>query len=58
VQARLHNLGFLAGAGSGTLDDATTAAVRRFQQTVLGREDADGALDDETLSKLVAEHGC
>jgi hypothetical protein len=58
VQARLHNLGFLAGVGSGSLDDETTAALRRFQAAVLGRAEPDGAPDDETLQKLVEAHGC
>jgi hypothetical protein len=58
VRARLHNLGFLSASPTGVLDDETKAAVRRFQEGVLGREDADGTLDDETLAKLLDVHGC
>jgi hypothetical protein len=57
IQARLHNLGFLGGEPSGRMDAETTAALRRFQVAVLGRADATGEPDDETLSRLVQAHG-
>jgi len=52
VQARLENLGFDCGGVTGTVNDATRAAVRSFQWLV-GLE-ASGELDDALRDKLAA----
>lgn len=54
VQARLRNLGYYEGEGSGTLDDATSEAIRRFQSHHDLEES--GQLDDATRQALLADH--
>jgi Putative peptidoglycan binding domain len=50
IQQRLIELGQLAGRATGTFDDATTAAVRKFQATAgLG---VDGRVGDGTWQRL------
>jgi hypothetical protein len=58
LQARLNNLGFYCGDVDGELGPMTTAALQAFQEKVMGREDADGNPDSDTLDKLLSEHGC
>jgi hypothetical protein len=58
VLARLANLGYYGGRASNELDDAAKAAIGSFQRKIMGRADPDGRLDEETLSRLVDEHGC
>jgi N-acetylmuramoyl-L-alanine amidase len=58
VQARLNNLGYFCGAVDNVNGPLTRAAIRAFQQQVLGRTDADGVVDTETRDALVREHGC
>ena len=58
IQARLNNLGFYCGEADGILGPRTQAALASFQQTVMGREDADGEPDQETKDKLLSAHGC
>jgi hypothetical protein len=57
AQARLNNLGFGSGAVDGDAGPTTTEAVRAFQSKVMGRKNADGALDAETRQRLADEHG-
>jgi hypothetical protein len=57
LQARLNNLGFHCGSVDGELGPQTTEALRRFQQTVMGRKDATGAPDKETRDALRSQHG-
>jgi peptidoglycan hydrolase-like protein with peptidoglycan-binding domain len=58
VQARLANLGYYAGPTCDRFDEATKSALAAFQREVMGRESADGELDEETLDRLAVEHGC
>jgi putative peptidoglycan binding protein len=58
VQARLQNLGFYAGKIDGELGPKSHAAIKRFQQTHMKRENADGKLDSDTLTTLLQRHGC
>ena len=56
VQLRLASLGYLKGTPSGELDDATTGALRAFQDAKgLART---GAMDQATLDALKAAYGC
>lgn len=54
AQARLANLGYYEGKAHGTLDEATEAALRRFQTC----QDLDptGELDRATIAALSAAH--
>jgi hypothetical protein len=52
VQARLNNLGFVCGEPTGTVNDATTHAVKAFQARV-GLEPT-GTIDDALREKLAA----
>jgi Putative peptidoglycan binding domain/LysM domain len=54
VQARLNNLGFACGAPSGTLDDATRAALGAFQARA-GLTPT-GEADDATRDRLRQAH--
>lgn len=58
AQGRLNNLGFFCGQVDGDEGPKTTAAVRSFQESVLGRREPTGELDKETRDALVREHGC
>lgn len=54
VQARLKNLGYYRGDASGTLDDETRKALRKFQRDhQLG---VTGEPDQATRDALLAEH--
>jgi type VI secretion system secreted protein VgrG len=55
AQARLANLGYLKGALSGTLDDATRAALVSFQ--IDAGLSGTGALDEATAARLAAVQG-
>lgn len=55
VQARLRNLGYLAGATDGAFDLPTVLALARFQGEA--GLDISGAADDATQAALVAAHG-
>jgi hypothetical protein len=57
VKARLRNLGFYAGEVDSNLDDDAKEAVKRFQRSVLKRDEPDGDLDAETRNALQQEHG-
>lgn len=57
IQARLNNLGFHCGAVDGDLGPKTRAALQHFQQTVMGRSDADGTPDAQTCDALTSQHG-
>ncbi len=54
AQARLANLGYYEGQAHGTLDDATAAALRRFQR--VQELDPTGELDQATVAALSAVH--
>ncbi len=54
AQARLANLGFYQGPVHGTLDDATTAALRRFQESQ--QLPPTGEVDRATIAALSAAH--
>ena len=56
VQKRLTNLGYDCSPLDGTINDATTAAISRFQQEMKLLET--GELDDTTRDKLKEKHGC
>ncbi|MGH9405567.1 MAG: peptidoglycan-binding protein [Terriglobia bacterium] len=56
VQHRLSNLGYLSEAATGEIDDATTAALSRFQKE--HGLNATGDLNQETRNKLQSVHGC
>lgn len=58
AQARLNNLGYFCGKVDGIEGPKTTAAVKRFQTEVLGRQDPDGQLDKDTRDALRREHCC
>jgi hypothetical protein len=58
VQARLNNLGFHCGKVDAVYGPKTKAAITRFQQLVLNRDNPDGEPDKETLDALVKHHGC
>lgn len=55
VQARLANLGLLAGHTSGVLDPRTTAAIAAFQR--MAGLDPSGEADEATRSRLLDLHG-
>lgn len=55
VQARLRNLGYDCGAVDGLTSEATTEALRAFQEAV-GLQ-ATGEIDDATRAALMREHG-
>lgn len=56
IQLRLTLLGYLKGTPSGELDDATTSALRAFQEAKgLGQT---GAMDQPTLDALEGAYGC
>jgi hypothetical protein len=55
AQARLRNLGYLAGEAEGVLDLPTVLALTRLQQD-RGIE-VTGALDDATKAALLSAHG-
>jgi N-acetylmuramoyl-L-alanine amidase len=55
VQQRLNNLGFDAGEITNEMNDDTTQALKMFQAE-MGREDPDGALDNETREALESSH--
>jgi hypothetical protein len=56
VQLRLSSLGYLKAPSSGTLDEATTEALRSFQAKA-GIERT-GTMDPATLEALKAAYGC
>lgn len=58
VQGRLNNLGYPCGEVDGQLGPRTCRALRDFQRQAMGRDDADGQLDDETIDALEREHFC
>lgn len=58
VQGRLNNLGYWCGPVDGKMGPRTQSALRDFQQHKMGRDDADGTLDDETIDALEREHFC
>jgi hypothetical protein len=58
AQARLNNLGYYCGDVDGIVGPKTTAAVKRFQAEVLGRQEPDGKLDKDTRDALRREHLC
>lgn len=55
AQGRLKNLGYYTGPLSGSVDDDTTDAVRRFQQDA--GLPVTGQLDTATQSALAQRHG-
>lgn len=55
AQARLRNLGYLAGGSPGVLDLETVLALARFQEA--RRLEKTGALDDATQESLLDAHG-
>jgi N-acetylmuramoyl-L-alanine amidase len=57
MQERLNNLGFHCGAVDGILGPKTERALQLFQQTVMGRRDADGTADAQTCVALMSQHG-
>lgn len=54
VQSRLNNLGYQAGEVTGSMNEATRAAVCDYQRS-LGRDSPTGELDDQTRRALLAE---
>ena len=56
VQGRLNNLGFPCGPVDGVIGPRTSAALKRFQRRILGRDDANGELDGDTLDALMKHH--
>ena len=56
VQARLLNLGYPVAAITGTLDDATQAAIAAFQKS--HELEVSGTADAATQQKLEQLHGC
>ena len=56
AQSRLNNLGFACPA-SGTLDDATKAAIKAFQARNKDLKET-GELDQKTREALRKRHGC
>lgn len=56
VQLRLALLGYLKGTPSGEIDDATTRALRAFQEAKA--LDRTGAMDEPTLAALKDAYGC
>lgn len=54
VQARLNNLGYLAGEVTGSMNDATRVALRDYQRS-LGHDSPTGEIDDQTRRALLAE---
>lgn len=59
IVSRLRNLGYRCGSPAQEVsDDEMRAALIRFQERALGRSEADGRLDAETLAALHDQHGC
>ena len=56
VQARLNNLGFACGEGTGEWDERTTDAVRRYQ-VAYELANQSGELDDDTRAHIHKRHG-
>ena len=56
VQKRLTNLGYDCSPLDGTINDATIAAISRFQQEM--KLPDTGELDNTTRDKLKEKHGC
>lgn len=54
LQSRLHNVGYPAAGVTGTMDDATHAALRRFQSDE--GLDVTGEPDDATRARLLELH--
>ena len=57
IQARLNNLGYFCGEVDGIFGPKTEAAMKLFQQAVLGRNKPDGKPDKDTRDALVSQHG-
>jgi hypothetical protein len=57
LQARLNNLGYHCGPVDGDLGPQTVDALKRFQESVLGRTDSTGEPDKETRDALRSRHG-
>jgi Putative peptidoglycan binding domain len=56
IQARLNNLGFECGKEDGDSDSDTQEALKRFQETAMGRQNPDGEPDQATLDALRQHH--
>jgi peptidoglycan hydrolase-like protein with peptidoglycan-binding domain len=56
VQARLKALGYLKTTATGELDEATEAALRKFQEAK--HLPITGTADSATLEALKADYGC
>ncbi len=56
VQARLNNLGYIAGAVDGELAYLTKSAIRSFREE-FGMSPTDEDLDDETRTRIKKEYG-
>ena len=57
IQMRLKNLGHHPAPASGTMGAETAAAIRDFQARHRPLS-INGQCDDETLARLIKEHGC
>jgi len=57
LQARLNNLGYHCGPVDGDLGPQTVEALKRFQESVLGRKDPTGEPDKDTREALRSRHG-
>ncbi len=58
IVARLQNLGYSPGSGSGTMDERTRAAIRAFQRDHGLPEDGECGPGSATLARLIEKHGC
>lgn len=58
IQGRLNNLGYECGPVDGKFGPRTQLALQEFKQHKMGRDDADGTLDDDTIDALEREHCC